>query len=119
MVPGPGGRILQRLQISGAAQAIERLGRIEIQIFRVSRDRDIAPGFQESRNAHALDDVLLVVPLVEVPLLGRIGVHQRDEHSFARKRHGRLSLGLYGWSSRPSERGEREPGSMNTNLRVT
>src|SRR5260370_41183105 len=119
MVPGPGGRILQRLQVIGAAQNVERLGRIEIQILRLSRDRDVAPGFQKSRDAHALDDVLLVVPLIEVPLLGRIGIHERDEHSLARKRHRRLSPGLYGWLSRPSERVDREPGSMNTNLRVT
>src|SRR5262249_40500146 len=37
--------------------------------------------------AHALDDVLLVVPFVEIRLLGRLGIHQRDEHSPAGKRH--------------------------------
>jgi hypothetical protein len=53
---------------------------------------DIAPGFQKTFDRDPLQQMLAVIPPIEVGLIGRIDVHRGQQHSFSGERHRRGSF---------------------------
>jgi len=53
------------------------------EIFRRASQGDIAAGAMEARQVDALVDMLAVVPFVEIALVPRLHLGQRDQHSLA------------------------------------
>jgi len=92
MVPSPRCRILQLVAIGRTVQGLELLRAVEVQVFGRRQNCDITAGFEKARNRHPLDDMLPIVPLIEILLFRRISVHHRDQHPLPRKRHAVASL---------------------------
>jgi hypothetical protein len=83
MVRAPWRRIVEPGAVRRAVERRDGLGGVEIDVLGRAVDSQVAARFQETGNPRALDDVLAIVPPVEIRLLGRIGVHDGDQHSLA------------------------------------
>src|ERR1700730_3260717 len=92
MVPCPRCRILQLVAIGRTVQGLEVFRAVEVHVFGRRQNGDITAGFEKAGNGPPLDDMLPVVPLTEILLFCRIGVHRCDQHPLPRKRHAVASL---------------------------
>src|SRR6266851_3898132 len=92
VVPSPRRRVLQLIAIGRTVQDLELLRAVEVQVLGRRQNGDITAGSEKARNRHPLDDMLPVVPLTEILLFCRIGVHHCDQHPLPRKRHAVASL---------------------------
>ena len=48
---------------------------------------DIAAGFEEAVDRHALFEMFAVVPAIEFGFVRGVDVHRRQQHAFTRHRH--------------------------------
>src|SRR5450631_358192 len=83
----PVGGIVQRLAIGRTVEDVERVRRIQTEVFRVAGMRDVTPGFEEAWNRDALHQMLAVIPAIELGFVCGIDVHRRQQHSFSGQRH--------------------------------
>jgi glyoxylate carboligase len=79
--------VRQRGAIGRTVQHVKVFRRIEAEVFRVRRMRDVAPGLEEAVDGDALFEMLAIVPAVEFGLIRWIDIHRGQQHACSGQRH--------------------------------